>query len=172
MEADKARGLSGFFTGLIICISSILMVACSEQSPPIQVKAETPMLEVYKSETCGCCGDWITHVEEQNIKVNIHHPEDMSAVKAKLGIPDQMQSCHTGVSQDGYIFEGHVPVKFIQQFLNDPPPNALGLTVPGMPVGSPGMEMGDRFQPYSILVLGKDGNTSVYAQINSYQEQF
>ena len=74
-----------------------------------------------------------------------------------------MQSCHTGVSADGYFFEGHIPAKFVTAFLANPPENAAGLAVPGMPAGSPGMEMGDRFNPYSVILVKKDGTTEVYA---------
>ncbi|NCV99393.1 MAG: hypothetical protein EBW26_01600 [Proteobacteria bacterium] len=75
-------------------------------------------------------------------------------------------SCHTAVSSDGYIFEGHIPSEYITQFLTEKPANALGLSVPGMPHGSPGMEVGNHFMPYDVLVLYKDGTSKVYAQVN------
>ena len=82
------------------------------------------------------------------------------------------QSCHTAVSQSGYVFEGHVPAKFIQQFLQNPPKNALGLAVPAMPLGAPGMEMGDRFLPYRIMLLNQNGSATLYATVNNAKEQY
>ena len=81
-------------------------------------------------------------------------------------IEDEYRSCHTAVSSDGYIFEGHIPSEYITQFLTEKPANALGLSVPGMPHGSPGMEVGNHFMPYDVLVLFKDGTSKVYAQVN------
>ena len=90
----------------------------------------------------------------------------MQEVKEKYNIKPEYRSCHTGVSEDGYIFEGHIPSKYITQFLSEKNPDAIGLSVPGMPLGSPGMEVGDRFTPYDILILYKDGTHKVYAEIN------
>ena len=130
------------------------------------------MLDVYKSETCGCCGVWVEYMNKLGYSITIHHPEDLNAVKEELGIAPQWQSCHTAVTKDGYLFEGHIPEKYVKQFLASTPENALGLAVPGMPLGSPGMEMGDRFTPYQIVLLNKDGSTSNYATIASAAEQF
>ena len=77
----------------------------------------------------------------------------------------EYRSCHTGVSEDGYIFEGHIPSQYIAQFLSEDHPNAIGLSVPGMPVGSPGMEIGNRFMPYDVLILYKDGTSRVFAEV-------
>ncbi len=82
-----------------------------------------------------------------------------------------MQSCHTAVTTDGYVFEGHVPAKHMAQFLKNPPSDAIGLAVPGMPVGSPGMEYQNQFMPYQIMQINKDGTTSVYADVESPQQQ-
>lgn len=96
----------------------------------------------------------------------------MSAIKDKFAVPKQYRSCHTAVSLGGYVFEGHIPAKIMQRFLNEKPANALGLAVPGMPVGSPGMEVEDKFMPYQVLLLNKDGSTSVYANINQQALQY
>ena len=90
----------------------------------------------------------------------------MQEVKEKYNIKPEYRSCHTGVSEDGYIFEGHIPSKYITQFLSEQNPDAIGLSVPGMPLGSPGMEVGNRFTPYEVLILYKDGTSKVYAEIN------
>ena len=89
----------------------------------------------------------------------------MQEVKEKYNIKPEYRSCHTGVSEDGYIFEGHIPSKYITQFLSEQNPDAIGLSVPGMPLGSPGMEVGNRFTPYDVLILFRDGTSEVYAEI-------
>jgi hypothetical protein len=129
-------------------------------------------LDVYKSETCGCCGGWVEHMQSQDFATTIHHPVDLAAEKEKLGVAPRYQSCHTSVSKDGYVFEGHIPAKFVQQFLNEKPEGAIGLAVPGMPLGSPGMEAGDRFTAYDILVLKQDGSSEVYASVQSAEAQY
>ena len=96
----------------------------------------------------------------------------MSDIKEDRGIAPNYRSCHTAESNDGYVFEGHVPAKYIKQFLADVPKDSIGLSVPAMPVGTPGMEVDDRFMPYQILLLKEDGSSSVYAEIASYEEQF
>lgn len=128
-------------------------------------------LDVYKSPTCGCCGSWIEHIEKSTFTTKTIHPADLSLEKSQRGIQPMYRSCHTAVSQDGYVFEGHVPAKYIEKFLADKPQEAIGLAVPGMPAGSPGMEMGDMFTPYPVLLLKKDGTSEVYAQINSVEDQ-
>ena len=129
-------------------------------------------LDVYKSPTCGCCTEWMDHLAEQGIATSGHHPEALGALKREWGIPVRYGSCHTAVSEAGFVFEGHVPARYITQFLENPPVDALGLTVPAMPLGSPGMEYKNQFTPYEILVLKKDGTVEVYAAVSSYAQQF
>ena len=128
-------------------------------------------LNVYKAETCGCCVGWIEHMDEHGYSSTIHHPNDLDGVKEELGLQPQWMSCHTAVTKEGFVFEGHIPEKFIAQFLAAPPAGAMGLAVPGMPIGGPGMEMGDRFTPYDILLINKDGTHSVFASIKSAAQQ-
>lgn len=135
-------------------------------------KAEQVGLDVYKSPTCGCCGNWIEHMQHENFAMTTHHPADLAAEKQKLGVAPRFQSCHTAVSEDGYVFEGHVPAKLVQRFLKEKPAGAIGLAVPGMPEGSPGMEAGDRFSPYQVLLLKEDGTSELYASIDSAPEQY
>jgi hypothetical protein len=125
------------------------------------VSAE-PEMTVYKSPTCGCCGKWITHMEENGFKVNPIDVIEMNIVKAKYGIHRNLASCHTAVV-DGYFVEGHVPADDVKRLLSEKP-DVLGLSVPGMPVGSPGMEMGDRVDRYSVLAIDKEGNTQIFNQ--------
>lgn len=152
------------FLGLLL--ASLLAQPLAAQS------VSDVVLNVYKSESCGCCVGWVQHMEQHRYQTNTFHPEDLNAVKAELGIKPEWASCHTAVTADGYLFEGHIPEKFISAFLANPPANALGLTVPGMPIGGPGMEMGDRFTPYDILIMYKNGSSSVYASIKSAAEQY
>lgn len=129
-------------------------------------------LDVYKSPTCGCCTEWMDHLAGQGIATSGHHPDSLGALKREWGIPVRYGSCHTGVSKAGFVFEGHVPARYITQFLKNPPLNALGLSVPAMPLGSPGMEYNNQFTPYEILLLKKDGTVEVYAAVDSYAQQF
>ena len=129
-------------------------------------------LDVYKSPTCGCCQFWIDHAEEAGIESSIHHPEDLTLVKLQRGIDFQYHSCHTSISEDGYVFEGHIPAKLIKQFLAEVPVDAIGLAVPGMPVGSPGMEVGSQFAPYDVVLLHKDGSSSLYHRVETAAEQY
>lgn len=149
--------------------------ACSKeptQSLDVTIDSQPPMLTVYKDPNCGCCVHWITHVEEHGYETTTVHPQDMWLVKQKLGVTGPVQSCHSAVTKDGYVFEGHVPAKFMTQFLANPPAQAIGLSVPAMVVGSPGMEVDDKFRAYQILQLNKDGSSSLYQAIDSYQQQF
>lgn len=120
------------------------------------------VLQVYKSPTCGCCGEWIEHLEAEGFQVEVVDRPDMMAVKAELGLPGEMASCHTGII-DGYLVEGHVPADDIQRLLAERP-DVKGIAVPGMPVGSPGMEIeGQPADPYDVLVFDDRGRTEVYA---------
>jgi hypothetical protein len=129
-----------------------------------------PTLSVYKDANCGCCEKWLTHVEQRGFQVKSHNIENLFEFKTTKGIPAALQSCHTAISSQGYVFEGHIPAKFISEFLASPPEGTLGLTVPAMPVGSPGMEYQDKFRPYQVLQLNTDGSTSVYAEVKSLAE--
>jgi len=141
----------------------------STQASPVSNKAIT--LDVFKSPTCMCCEKWIAHLQAHGFQTTVHHPADLNQEKASRGIKPKYQSCHTAVSKDGYVFEGHIPAAVIQRFLTEKPKDAIGLAVPGMPMGSPGMEMGDHINPYDVLLLKADGSSAVYAQITSIDQQ-
>ena len=126
---------------------------------------------VYKDVNCGCCKDWISHAEDNGLGTTAHDVADVALFKDRYGVPTEMRSCHTTVTTDGYVFEGHVPAKYMAEFLENPPAQAIGLAVPGMPVGSPGMEYQNKFEPYQVMQLNKDGTTQVYADIDSPQQQ-
>ena len=122
-------------------------------------------LLVHKTPTCGCCKMWVKHMEENGFTVNTKDHQSLVKIKEELKIEPKHRSCHTGVSSQGHFFEGHIPSEYVSQFLAEGNPDAIGLSVPGMPLGSPGMEVEDRFTPYDVLVHYKDGSTKVYAEI-------
>jgi len=126
---------------------------------------------VYKDANCGCCKEWVGYAEGHGLNATAQNVEDVSLFKERYSVPQQMRSCHTTVTTDGYVFEGHVPAKYMAQFLKNPPSDAIGLAVPSMPVGSPGMEYQDKFMPYKVMQLNKDGSTAIYATIDSPQQQ-
>lgn len=127
-----------------------------------QISLSDPnVMKVYKTETCGCCNDWIDHIEAAGFKVESTNLPQLQAKKIELGVPANLASCHTAVI-DGYVIEGHVPATDILKLLNEKP-NVTGLTVPGMPHGSPGMETG-RVDSFDVLTFEKDTDkTSVWA---------
>ena len=123
------------------------------------------LLLVHKTATCGCCKQWIKHLEKNGFSISTKDHQSLQEIKESYQIKSEYRSCHTGVSKDGYIFEGHIPSKYITQFLSEEHANAIGLSVPGMPLGSPGMEFEGKFMPYDVLILFKDGTSKVYAEV-------
>ena len=150
------------FFYLIFIIFSISLSSLEQEYTSAQNKFS---LLVHKTPTCGCCKKWVKHLEANSFLTMIKDHQNLQQVKDQYSIKPKYQSCHTAVSQDGYIFEGHIPSKFIKQFLANPEADAIGLSVPGMPLGSPGMEVEGRFIPYDVLVLYKDGSSKVYAEV-------
>ena len=150
------------FYNLIFIIFSISLSSLEQEYSTSQDKFS---LLVHKTPTCGCCKKWVKHLEDNSFAAMIKDHQNLQKVKEQYSIKTKYQSCHTAVSQEGYVFEGHIPSKFIKQFLADPDADAIGLSVPGMPLGSPGMEVEGRFMPYDVLVLYKDGSSKVYAEV-------
>ncbi len=128
-----------------------------------QQSAQAEEVVVYKSPTCGCCKEWVGHLRKNGFKVTVHDRRDMDPVKRAMGVPQRLQSCHTAQVGD-YVIEGHVPAADIVRLLREKLP-VKGLTAPGMPMGSPGME-GPSKDPYEVLAFQPDGRTSVYARHN------
>ena len=121
-----------------------------------------PLVEVWKSPTCGCCKDWIEHMEAAGFRIEVNDSGNAGA-RARLGIAQKFGSCHTALV-DGYAIEGHVPASDVRRLLEERP-EAVGLAVPGMPIGSPGMDgpaYGGRRDPYEVLLLQADGTAAVY----------
>lgn len=121
-----------------------------------------PTVQVYKTPTCGCCGKWVAHLEANGFTTKVTEMDDLAEVKAKHNIPQEAQSCHTGVV-DGYVIEGHVPAADVHKLLKERPA-VLGIAVPGMPIGSPGMEVpGQKPQPFRTMSFDKKGELQVFA---------
>ena len=163
---------------------SLLLVACAEgqeaqsDAPrPVAVasqsasqatgateRAATPaeVVTVYKSPTCGCCSKWVEHMEAAGFEVVTHDMNDLSSIKAEHGVAPQHQSCHTALV-DGYVIEGHVPAEDVMRLLEERP-EVVGLAAPGMPRGSPGMEMSDGTKDaYDVVAFDEAGETTVFS---------
>ena len=127
-----------------------------------QTSPALPVLQVWKDPNCGCCNDWISYLKRDGFQVQTFDTGN-TAVRKRLGLPDKYGSCHTGLI-GGYVIEGHVNAREIRRLLAEKP-KAIGLSVPGMPVGSPGMagpEYGARKDPYDVVLVLADGSSRVY----------
>lgn len=132
-----------------------LSIGEAEAPPPVAIT-------VYKTPQCGCCRTWVDHLRKHGFEVTTHDVDDISAIKTKLGVPTDLASCHTAVA-GSYVVEGHVPAADIQKLLATKP-KVAGVAVPGMPVGSPGMEVpGRKADKYDVIAFAKDGKRSVFA---------
>ncbi len=129
-----------------------------------KANAEAPAMVVHKTSTCGCCGAWVDHMRKAGFALDVKDvtQEDLNSIKSRLGIRPELASCHTAVI-DGYFVEGHVPAEDVKRLLSERPAGS-GLSVPGMPVGSPGMEMGSQKDPFDTILIGKNGETTVFAK--------
>jgi hypothetical protein len=128
-------------------------------------KPASPVVEVHKDPGCGCCSAWAEHLKAAGFTVNVTEDADMAGFKTRHGVPTQARSCHTGVV-DGYVIEGHVPAADVQKLLKERP-SVVGIAVPGMPIGSPGMEVkGMKPAAYDVVTFDKQGATKVYASYN------
>ena len=121
---------------------------------------EGPEILVYKSPTCGCCRKWVDHMAEAGFRPTVRDLPEMAAIKRDLGVPAALHSCHTAMVE-GYVVEGHVPADLVLKLLKEKP-RGVGLAVPGMPMGSPGME-GPTRDRYDILLFRRDGGSEVFA---------
>ena len=139
------------------------VVAVMAGGTELLARSAKTKMTVYKSPTCGCCGDWVEHVRAAGFEVREINVDNVTPFKTKHGVPLDLASCHTGVVGD-YAFEGHVPADLMRKFLKAPPKNARGLAVPGMPAGSPGMEVPGRKDAYNVMLFDRRGRRSVYAK--------
>ncbi|SHF18182.1 Uncharacterized conserved protein [Microbulbifer donghaiensis] len=165
-------------TSALVACALLALTACADaesgnaqNSAAQTADSATIELTTFKSATCGCCKKWVNHARDNGFNVTARDVDDLNGVKNRHQIEPRHQSCHTSVSSEGYVFEGHVPAKLIRQFLQNPPAGARGLAVPAMPLGSPGMEVDGRFTPYNVMLLNSDGSESVYARLDSIEQQ-
>ena len=117
---------------------------------------------VYKNPECGCCTKWVKYLQDNNYNVTIEHTRDVLAVKKRLGVPEKLAACHTAVI-DGYVIEGHITHRDIKRLLLFRP-DIKGIAVPGMPVGTPGMESGSTVQPYNVMSFDEQGTMEVFVE--------
>ena len=132
-------------------------------SMPVVAMAAAPVIEVFKSESCGCCAAWVDHLKANGLAPKVSNVANPSDYREQGGIPDELGSCHTAMVQ-GYAIEGHVPADDIKRLLAQKP-KAKGLAVPAMPLGSPGME-GPRKDPFDVLLVQANGRTKVFKHYN------
>lgn len=140
-------------------LSALGAVMLAATGLPAHAAGET--LEVYKTPWCGCCAAWVDHMRDAGFSVRVTEMEDLAALKARYGVTAELASCHTALI-GGYVVEGHVPAADVARLLKERP-EATGLAVPGMPVGSPGMEMGSEQDPYEVVLFGS-GTRETFAR--------
>lgn len=167
-------GLCRLVLSLILVLAMVALSACTPtaQAPLAAVAATGPATSpaqglpialVHKSPTCGCCGLWVDHLKKAGFEVEVRNSENVTPVKQRLGVPYGKGSCHTA-EIGGYFIEGHVPVEDIKRLLAEKP-DAKGLVLPGMPMGSPGMEGPEgTSQSYTVELVARDGTTSPFSQ--------
>lgn len=148
----RTLSLGGSFLALVLTTGAA--------RPSATATPKEPTITVYKDANCGCCKSWIEHLIKHGYRVDAKDSDDMTEIKRSLGVPEALTSCHTAVV-NGYLIEGHVPAADIARLLKTKP-KVAGLAVPGMPMGSPGME-GPRKQKYDVLSFDKAGKTKVFA---------
>jgi hypothetical protein len=158
-----------FVTSLCLFLVGVHVALAQESvwdkpTPALDKPAE---MTVYRSPTCGCCGKWIEHMKKHGFAIKDVQTADMDAVKRKLGVPKALESCHTAVI-GGYVIEGHVPAGDVKKMLQTKAAVA-GLAAPGMPAGSPGMEMGGRKDSFSVMAFDKNGKIQTFTQYSFSQ---
>lgn len=143
-------------------IAGALAAALVSVSGPALAQRGGPTVQVYKSPTCGCCTNWVKHLQQHGFATEVTETDDVAAIKARHNIPAKVQSCHTAIV-GGYVLEGHVPAADVRRLLKDKPA-VVGLAVPGMPIGSPGMEVPNMNpQRYDVIAFDKQGQLKVFA---------
>ncbi|HET9440372.1 MAG TPA: DUF411 domain-containing protein [Longimicrobiales bacterium] len=148
---ESVRLLTAGIVGMLVDARHLLAATTSKN------------MTVYKSPTCGCCNAWVKHVRAGGYDVKAINVDDVTPFKEKYGVPLDLASCHTGFI-DGYAIEGHVPVDLIDKLLREQPKGAKALIVPGMPIGSPGMEVPGRKDAYNVILVDNKGARSVFAR--------
>ncbi|MES9872666.1 MAG: DUF411 domain-containing protein [Candidatus Sedimenticola sp. PURPLELP] len=152
---NKSQMVIGLALVVLLLIGGLGLLSAQQSS-----SSTDHNIVVYKSPTCGCCKEWVKHLKNNGFSVEVHNQQNVAPIKRELGVPARLQSCHTAKVGD-YVIEGHVPADLISKLLVEKP-KIKGLAVPGMPMGSPGME-GPRKDDYDIVTFSESGRTSIYA---------
>jgi hypothetical protein len=151
-------------------VFSVLLAAALSGCSPSTAETTLPGITVHKSASCGCCQLWVDRLRDAGFQVKVRNEDNLNDVKQRVGIPYAMGSCHTA-EVGGYFVEGHVPMDDIKRLLRERP-DAKGLAVPGMPAGSPGMEVpSGQVQPYDVMLVKRDGSTAVFSHHGSAPAQ-
>lgn len=145
------------FMGTLLAASGVLTTVSAWAG-----EAPLPPVEVFKNPSCGCCTAWVEHLRASGFTVKVTPVEDTRLARKRLGMPDELGGCHTAVLA-AYVLEGHVPAFEAKRLLRERPADALGLAVPGMPAGAPGMEMGSQAEPFDVMLVNKTGVARVFA---------
>ena len=156
-EGTHRMNMKKLLAGILLIGGAALVASFRPAEPDTDAE-----MHVYKTATCGCCAKWVDHMRAAGFTVSVENVMDITAVKRQTGVPLDLASCHTALVGD-YVIEGHVPARVVRAFL-DEAPAALGIAVPGMPIGSPGME-GANPRPYDVLAFDKDGNRGVFERV-------
>lgn len=154
--------------GFLFAGSALLLTGCgsdyavASDTPASDLKAPKPQMMVYRDPECGCCGKWVEQAQAAGYQVKVETRDDMYTVKTSLGVPSDLASCHT-VMVGGYVLEGHVPFDYVAKLLDDQPSDIIGISVPGMPRGSPGMEMPDgSVDAFEVIGFSRSGLIRVF----------
>lgn len=155
------------FSGLMLLAVVWMQSACADDAASVSTADSPPLLVMHRDPSCGCCGDWAEHMQANGFEVEVRETNAINAVRKELGVPAQLASCHTA-EVGGYLVEGHVPADAVQALLEQQPEIA-GISVPGMPVGSPGMEMGERVDEYPVVAFDAEGRMTLFARYRGHE---
>ena len=161
MKGNRKRQTRKVWNSLPLLWTSIIAVLIVAVIMLFERSTEAADVVVYKSPTCNCCAKWVRHMKQAGFTVEVRNRSNINPIKTESGVPQSLQSCHTALVGD-YVVEGHVPADLVQRLVQEKP-DIKGLAVPGMPMGSPGME-GPRKEDYDVFSIGHDGNADVYAR--------
>jgi len=154
---------TNYWLGALLVACSGVIAACGDKPADVAQQGDS-LVEVWKTPTCGCCSEWVEHLEENGFTVKVNDVQNTDSFRAALGMPQQYGSCHSA-KVAGYAIEGHVPADDIKKLLTEKPANVVGLSVPAMPMGSPGMEHPDypsKRAEYNVLLVSEQGEISSF----------
>lgn len=162
-HSGTSHGTAGrkYLAGFLVSSLALIVIAWFGWSMTRQAAVADHVVTVYKTPSCGCCGDWVTHLRDAGLEVDVVDVASTQAHRAEAGVPNRLGSCHTAVVGD-YFVEGHVPADLVAGLIEKKPANIRGIAVPGMPVGSPGMEGPNPVQ-YDVLAVDENGQVFVFA---------